>query len=240
VSLINDALRKARQAAAEHESRQPESVFRAPTAYPSRGPRRRGGAVLLVLVAATAGLSGAALVWWTLDKDEPAVTVASLAAAAATHETTEESQAASVPSQTERPPADPGAAIDSPVPPAIDIVPPQEEAVEGAATGTNTVPDEHMAQTAAVPPSRAIPPLGEPLAHEGPADGERVYVLEANLGYASLSLGFIVSRSVNPFAEINDIEVYEGSEVAGFVVERIEADRIILRDDRGMLVLQVR
>jgi hypothetical protein len=196
--------------------------------------------MLLVLVAAAAGLSGAALVWWTLDKDEPAVAVAGLPVADAAPETTEESLAGSLNSQIERPPADPGAAIDSPVPPAIDIVPPREEVIEGAATGTAAVPDEHTAQTAAVAPSKAIPPLGEPLAHEGPADGERVYVLDANLGYASLSLGFIVSRSVNPFAEINDIEVYEGSEVAGFVVERIEADRVILRDDRGMLVLQVR
>ena len=43
----------------------------------------------------------------------------------------------------------------------------------------------------------------------------------------TLSLGYIVFRPVRPFAEINGEEVFEGSEIAGFVVERIEADRVV-------------
>jgi hypothetical protein len=63
--------------------------------------------------------------------------------------------------------------------------------------------------------------------------------MDAELGYASLSLGYIVFRPVRPFAEINGNDVYEGSEVAGFKVEKIEVDRVVLRDDRGLLELRV-
>ena len=68
---------------------------------------------------------------------------------------------------------------------------------------------------------------------------DRVFDLDADLGYATLSLGYIVARSVNPFAEINGIEVSVGSEVEGFRVEKIEADRVVLRDEKGELVLRV-
>ncbi len=71
------------------------------------------------------------------------------------------------------------------------------------------------------------------------SDGNRVFVMEAELGYASLSLGFIVARSTNAFAEINGTEVRIGSRIEGFVVEAIEADRVILRDDKGLLILRV-
>ena len=58
-------------------------------------------------------------------------------------------------------------------------------------------------------------------------------------GYASLSLGYIVFRPVRPFAEINGVDIYEGSEIAGFKVEKIEVDRVVLRDSRGPLELRV-
>ncbi len=48
---------------------------------------------------------------------------------------------------------------------------------------------------------------------------ERVYVLDADLGNVTLSLGYIVARTTNPFAEINGVEVFVGSEIEGFVVE---------------------
>ena len=70
MSLINDALRKARQAAAEHEAQQPDATFRAPTAYPSRPPRRRSGVTVLASVAVMAGLVGAAVGWWAVGRRE--------------------------------------------------------------------------------------------------------------------------------------------------------------------------
>jgi hypothetical protein len=84
----------------------------------------------------------------------------------------------------------------------------------------------------------APPPPGVPHAR-GPA-GERVYVLDADLGDVSLSLDFIVFRQVRPFAEINGVEVSEGSEIEGFTVEKIEADQVTLRDEEGPLILKVR
>ena len=85
--------------------------------------------------------------------------------------------------------------------------------------------------------------LESPAADSGETDhrpnGERVFVMEAELGGVSLSLGFIVARSTNPFAEINGSEVWIGSEIEGFVVEAIEADRVVLRDDKGLLILRV-
>jgi hypothetical protein len=75
-------------------------------------------------------------------------------------------------------------------------------------------------------------------AKRGPT-GERIFILDADLGTTSLSLGYIVFRPVRPFAEINGVEVYEGSEVEGFTVEKIEADKVTLRDADGPLVLRV-
>ena len=63
--------------------------------------------------------------------------------------------------------------------------------------------------------------------------------MEAELGETTLSLGYIVSRSDNPFAEINGRDVYIGSEIEGFTVETIEADRVVLRNADGELVLRV-
>jgi hypothetical protein len=70
-------------------------------------------------------------------------------------------------------------------------------------------------------------------------DGERIFIMEAEIDGVVLSLGYIVARSTNPFAEINGSDVYVGSEIEGFVVEAIEADRVVLRDDKGPLVLRV-
>jgi len=64
-------------------------------------------------------------------------------------------------------------------------------------------------------------------------------MLDAELGGTTLSLGYIVFRPVRPFAEINGVDVYEGSEIEGFTVERIEADRVVLRDAEGPLELRV-
>jgi hypothetical protein len=236
VSLINDALRKARQAAAEHEARQPEAAFRAPKAYPSRGPGRRSGVVLLVLVAATAGVTGAVLVWWILDKGGTAVAEVDQPAANAVIETIGGSQPVSA-EIIEKALANPGDAVDSPDSRAGGTEILDEGPARGQSAGEAPIPDE---QSAAAPHTATPQAPEEPDAQEKPAVGKRIFVLDANLGYASLSLGFIVARSVRPFAEINDIEVYEGSEVAGFVVEKIEPDQVILRDARGELVLKVR
>ena len=67
----------------------------------------------------------------------------------------------------------------------------------------------------------------------------REYVAEADLGYTTLSLDYIVFRPVDPFAEINGFDVRVGSTIEGFKVEEITADSVRLRDARGLLVLRV-
>jgi hypothetical protein len=211
VSLINDALRKARQAAAEHEAQQPDATFRAPKVYPSRGPRRRSGVVVLVVVAVMAGLAGAAVAWWAVGQREQPV-------------------AAVVPTPT----PSPTPTLETPqveTPAAVPVVTAEEAAAVVAATPTAVTPTIEIAPE----PAADLTPQEQ----TAKAGGPRIFILDADLGYATLSLGYIVSRPVNPFAEINDREVYVGSEVEGFRVEKIEADRVVLRDKKGELVLRV-
>ncbi len=211
MSLINDALRKARQAAAEHEAQQPDAAFRAPKAYPSRGPRRRSGVVGLAVVAVMAGLAGAAVAWWAVGQREQPV-------------------AAVVPMPT----PSPAPIVEAPQPEAPAVVPvesAEEIAVVIVATPTLSTPQVATTQEPAPEPT--------PQERTGAVSNDRIFDLDADLGYATLSLGYIVARPVNPFAEINGIEVSVGSEVEGFRVEKIEADRVVLRDEKGELVLRV-
>ncbi len=69
MSLINEALRKARQAASEHDDQR--NAGRAPQAYPSRGPRRGMSPAAVGLVAVLAGVAGAAGVWWIVGTGRP-------------------------------------------------------------------------------------------------------------------------------------------------------------------------
>jgi hypothetical protein len=241
VSLINDALRKARQAAAEHEARPPDGPFQARKAYPSRRPNRRTGVVLVVLVAVAAGLLGAALAWWlTVDQQplpEPEAFPRQRPAAA-------ESSA--------KTPAAPVGAEDQ------DVTPPTSRAtgqeIQPGESRQQPAPDASAGSSRELSEPSAAMPTPSPVINPSPptavlpaepsaaneSGGERVFVLDADVGYATLNLGFIVARSTNPFAEINGIEVRVGSEIEGFTVEAIEADRVVLRDDRGPLVLTVK
>jgi len=218
VSLINEALRKARQAAAEHDDQR--SAGREPQAYPSRGPRRGAGPTAVALVAVLAGLVGAAGVWWivgagAVDSDpgrEPPLQRPAATPIADQPPPEPTPEALRAPAQTDRPvEREPAPEANTPVPENPDPV------VE---TG----------------PTAVAPPAATPVIT---TSGERVFIMDAELGYASLSLGYIVFRPVRPFAEINGMEVYEGSEVAGFTVEKIEVDRVVLRDGRGPLELRV-
>jgi hypothetical protein len=216
VSLINEALRKARQAASEHDSKQAEGAFQPARAYPSRRSGRRSGLSAMALIAVAAGVVGAGAAWWLLGDREPASTDTTV---------------------VERP------SIEAPTPLATpeDSSTPAEDRVEPVAVEVPNVP----AATPVVVPAPEQDPVElespAPAAEEPPTDpdGGRVFVMEAELGYASLSLGYIVARSSNPFAEINGTEVWIDSEIEGFVVEAIESDRVILRDDKGLLVLRV-
>jgi hypothetical protein len=237
VSLINDALRKARQAAADHEEQRERSLPR--RAYPQRSRRHGVSMVAVALVAVAAGIGGAAIVWWTMSRPEPvpATTVAAAPETARTDPTV--SDAASTAATQ---PVAPGAAATAPTetPTSVvrDVGPSGAAAqpAQSAADARAAVEDGPIDTAAAPEDTKPTPAVSQP--KRGPA-GERVYVLDADLGKVSLSLGYIVFRPVRPFAEINGVEVYEGSEVEGFTVEKIEADKVTLRDADGPLVLRV-
>jgi cytoskeletal protein RodZ len=240
VSLINDALRKARQAAAEHDARPPDGPFQARKAYPSRSPNRRTGVMLVVLVAMAAGLLGAALAWWLAVDHQPQpmtedalqqrqVETQPVAKTPDDPVDTENRDAAPRTAQSDGQELEPGESGRQPEPDAR-----ANSSVEPAEPPAAT--EDSPADTSqALPTARQTP---EPNA-ANESGGERIFVLDADVGYATLNLGFIVSRSTNPFAEINGIEVRIGSEIENFTVEAIEADRVILRDDKGTLILRV-
>jgi hypothetical protein len=213
VSLINEALRKARQAASEHESKQPTGPFQPAKAYPSRRSGRRGGPLAMALIAVAAAAVGAVAVWWYLGDHGTASTGTAIVDGPSFEAAT--------------PPAPPA---ESPTP-----VDERATAVLPEALPQHTPVPAKVEQT--VTESAPAVPVTEE--SDTDSDGNRVFVLEANLGYASLNLGYIVSRSTNPFAEINGREVRIGSEIQGFVVEAIEADRVVLRDKKGPLILRV-
>ena len=219
MSLINEALRKARQAASEHESKQPEGPFQPARAYPSRRSGRHGRLLAMALIAVVAAVVGAAAGWWFLGGSETAPTETTIVEGPAIEAATPLATPPGFPTPVE----DRAAAASHDAPASIDV---KETPAELPAEVEKVVTESASAVAVAEKP--VIGP-----------NGERVFVMEAELGYASLSLGFIVARSNNPFAEINGTEVWIGSEIEGFVVEAIEADRVILRDDKGPLILRV-
>jgi len=222
VSLINEALRKARQAASEHDAKQAEDLFRPRKAYPSRRPGG-GGWLLTAMIAVAAGVIGASAAWWFLGDHQTPTTEAAigetLPVAPAGSMAAVDSSLIEVESRSD---ADEASAVEAPTPHSPQLV-------------------DHSVDVQAEAEPRAVkPPTYDTAAASsvGPS-GERVFVMEADLGNIVLSLGYIVSRSTDPFAEINGIDVYVGSEIEGFVVEAIEADRVVLRDSNGPLVLRV-
>jgi hypothetical protein len=248
VSLINDALRKARQAASERDATQADLPFRGERIHSSRRGRQSTGAVVVVLVAVAAGLLGAAIAWWGFGR-QPSPLEAAQA----------NPPADAKPVGTEKPFSPP------PIQPPADGL--QETAIPLQPSPAATAEHSQPSGNPPPPPSPEIgtdvesdhatatlsPPEAEPVdagggarpetngAAEGPvvASGDREFILDADLGYASLSLGYIVFRPADPFAEINGTEVHQGSEIEGFTVETIERDLVRLRDSRGPLVLRV-
>jgi hypothetical protein len=216
VSLINEALRKARQAASDHEAKQPVGPFQPARAYPSRRSGRRGGWLAIALIAVAAGVVGTAAAWWILGDGETLSTEAIESRSQAGEATSPVSLAETSLTRS-----------------AVEASPPIAPVPTAAAAPPLVAPasEQMMVEPGSSAPVPKRPTIGP--------NGERIYVMEAELGGVSLSLGYIVARTKNPFAEINGREVWLDSEIEGFVVEAIEADRVILRDDKGLLILRV-
>ena len=247
MSLINDALRKAHKAASEHAAQKPELPFRGRRVHPPRRSSPGFGLIVISLIAVAAGLTGATVAWWAAGRQgepEARVQVAPRLLVGVNNEGSDVSPTADpvseAPEESISVANDPtGAPADVPLTQATtDPAPAQPE----TRTGPELKGAPPTAPAAETETSHAEP-IREHAEESPPPDrgtsGERVFVLDADLGYASLSLDYIVFRPVDPYAEINGLEVHEGWRVEGFVVEKIERDRVRLRDDSGPLTLRV-
>jgi hypothetical protein len=233
MSLIHEALRKARRQEGDEDARG--------VAYARglTGRRHRGlgtGIVIGALLAVAAGAAVGVGLWLWLgggSGPQPAAAGSGSAATAAGAGGLE-----SAPSQ----PATESEAVATTMPATPALAASGDRAAASTASarppGELEVGTEQPAFPTAV--KRPSPPAGRATPREtrGPG-GERVFHVEADLGYASLVVDYIVDRPSDPFARINGLDVRVGDTIEGFTVEEITSTAVRLRDARGPLVLRV-
>jgi hypothetical protein len=235
VSLIGDALRRARQEHVEREATERGVLIRRVDVAPRAAPRTSRAVGLTAAASLVGALGLAAAAWWwlpphlrnaipspgTAANGRPTSAPAELPAAAAPHDAT---------SPVPAPRAAAGAPDSPPRRPAA-----QERAAQRLERPAVAAGPAASAHTGArrVDGSAAS---GEPAK---PAHGQRVYVLDAELGYAHLHLDYLVYKPGAPFGRINGQQVVIGSIVDGFRVDDIGPDAIRLEDSRGPLLLRV-
>ena len=198
MSLIDDALRRAREEAALQEAeKRPGSSRWAP----SHIPRRRRPAWKAAGALAAVFLAGSAAAWLFLSR----------------------APERSVPDPSARPSpsaAPPPAAVAAPAPaPARRVEPP-------ARVRVRRTPEENSpAPVAAVP--AASPNPASASAAPPPAAGQRTFVHTATLaGGQTIELGGIVYNEENPIALINGKVVAPGGLVGDFTVVQIRPERV--------------
>jgi hypothetical protein len=234
MSLISEALRKARQQAAEEGQQRRGVLYSWAPATRPRGTRLGLGLVLGATIALGAALAGAGAVWWFVGQRAHSEPVAQASSPRPVPPAgSSDDQLATGPSSDGAPSAPPATARR-----------PREDAA-GSST-RDAPPGDLPAQSR---PQPAIDPASttDRTAQSdrdrtdgvtiGP-DGERIYLIEADLGGVTLTLDFIVFRPDDPFAEINGLDVHVGSTIEGFTVEAIERNQVLLRDDEGFLILR--
>lgn len=210
MSLVSEALRKAR---AQQLRQAAENGQLPPAVVPTPQPRR--GWPLLLLVSVFSGLAGAAAVaflWSRWLGSAPGFLPPSQPAL----------PVAPLPAPTEVPSFRP-----TPAPP------PQ---LPRQAGGDSPAPELPPPPAAPTPPT--VAQVAPPAPPKGPTTQE--FVLEAHLPDGVLSLDFLVYGSGRAFARINGQDVAVGDEVAGFTVEAIHEDRVVLRGASGRVVLKLR
>lgn len=233
MSLIHEALRKARRHEGDEDARG--------VAYARglTGRRHRGlgtGMVIGALLAVAAGAAVGMGMWlWLGDRSGPEPAAADSGAATIMTGASGLESAPSLPATESA-----TAATASPETPAQGASGDRPAASTGSGQppGELTNGTEQPAPPAAEP--RPPPPAerATPRETRGP-NGERVFHVEADVGYASLVVDYIVDRHSDPFARINGRDIRVGGTIEGFTVEEITSAAVRLRDARGPLVLMV-
>jgi len=237
VSLIGDALRKARQEASERESDRKGILFSAKIAD-SPGRSNLGlGLALGALIAVFATVAGGAAVWWVLggaDTDEAPTIEATQSGSIdqviddPVPEGSDISGSGSEQDQGQQSATLSPAAVDPDPTPDPDPDPDPDETVINSSGGDSAGGDVQS-------PHIEMPASG----FLGKENGEEIYILEADLGNGvSLSLGYLIFREEDPFAEINGVELHLGGTIEGFRVKDITRDRVKLSNGRRTIVLR--
>jgi hypothetical protein len=185
VSLINEALRKARQEEGKKERKVRGIV---PSTLLGRRTRSGSGLAVTVMVVLAAAVGGAAATWWLLG-GRTGATVARREAS-----TPALTAATAAPSPTPAPTNE----AENPVTQRVAGAPapafPRHELGAGVPQPTASVASHAPEQQAAVAPAPGSPQESAPA---GPH--ERVYVLDAHVGNVKLHLDYIVYRPSAPF-----------------------------------------
>ena len=232
MSLIHEALSKARREASHQDD--PGVVF--PGGLTGRR-RRRGlgtGVILGIVVTVAAGAIIGLGLWWAI-RQTPAGTTAH---ADSTAGQIAKSAVPEAGTRTSSSPEGPGrestgvhsesapAAEISPTPAIVTPAPGSREsnpAVEDGRDAEVEIDTTHVTPVA----KTATSPRG------------REFLVDADLGYATLSLDYIMVSPTESFAQINGLEVRVGGHIEGFTVEEITENRVTLRDEKGPLVIKV-
>ncbi len=238
MSLIGDALRKARQQTA------PPPALRTPPGSSSRVHDARGSgktmAIGLVL-GALAALAGGAGVWFLMAR----ATVAprpERVAGRITHPAPVHVQAPREPSQPHNPrrvtAQEKSTVASPPATPSKGAAVPSVAAAKG--TSNRFTPAPPLRPSLAAPAASAVRHLRRrPPMRAKPKEVDAV--AEARVGSTELSLDYIVYRADNPFAQINGQEVHVGTVVGGYIVKEIQPNYVLLTGTAGEKVkLRVR
>ncbi len=244
MSLVGDALRKARQEAALRDARQLGAYPGPPLARPIRRSRLGLGLLVGLLAGAAVAIASGAAVWWVVGRSSTPTEAAAQAAQTAVPalpgahaddaSSTEATTNAPAPVAAAGPHTEPGAEAGVSVPAAAPP-PAIPSRMDQQQPSTATEPEAPRREAPVAPPPRPTPTKAS-----RDWTGTREFVLDADVGGIHLSLGYIVFRETDPFAEINGEEVHVGSQVAGLTVVSIEADRVTLRGLDRTVVLRTR
>jgi len=236
VSLVGDALRKARQEAAERDSERRGMLFSARISDSPRQSQLGLGLAIGAVIAVAATIGGGVAVLWFLDRGAPPDPPAPAAAIESTGvvldptetDAIDEGRAAETAASIKQPEVEREQHAISPAP--------ETTTEEAEAPDLESAPSDEVSD----PPRARWKPAAQKRSEgfTGIVDGEEIYILEADLGTVVLSLDFIVFRTDDSFAEINGVELHVGGMVEGFRVKAIERDRVHLTDGRRNIVLR--
>ncbi|MCP4902414.1 MAG: hypothetical protein GY906_36070 [bacterium] len=244
MSLINDALRKARQDGGDVGDERQDRMGHSHT----KTSRLGVGLILGAAIALTAAIVGGTVAVWILgsrdDQQPPIETLPTQIVQSAPSD----DPVSSSPAPFREPTVPERKSLGSINPPVNDT------RLPSSAPAEDEPPTPPSATSEILPTLDALPDSSSPIEDSVPAEVDslspiqspeaqsrkREFVLDADLGYARLSLDFIIIRGEDPFAEINGTEVHEGSEIEGFIVDKIESTRVTLHDARGTLILRTK